>query len=123
MYRKVSNIIVSVLLLVSTTGFTALKHYCGEEMISDTIQTVSDDCCNATSECCHEEAETFKIDTEYLSASNSINFEQIAMEIPVLMGPTFSNPERDTKSTSTLELSSIPHSNSEVHSYLQVFLL
>ncbi len=123
MYRKVSHIIFSVLLLVATTGFTALKHYCGEEMISDSIQTVSDDCCNATSECCHEEAETFKIDTEYLSASNNIIFEQIAMEISVLMGPTFSNPERGTKSTAVLDLSSFPHSISEVHSYLQVFLL
>lgn len=121
MFKKVSHIIVTVLLLVATTGFVSFRHYCGEELISDSILADQAGCCDDSSTCCHDEIESFKIDADYLSASLSINLEQIAMEIPFLKGQNFSNPERGKNSSYAFNNLTLPLMYGKVQSYLQVF--
>lgn len=121
MYKKVSHIIVSILLLIATTGFSSFRHYCGEDLISDSIVSNQAGCCDDSSTCCHDEVESYRIDTDYLSASISINLEQVAVEIPFLMGPKFSNQDRGTLSMFAFNNLTLPLMNGESHSYLQVF--
>ena len=121
MYKKVGHIVVSVLLLIATTGFVSFRHYCGEELISDSIMSDQAGCCDDSPTCCHDEVESYKIDTDYLSASLSINLEQIAVEIPFIKGRNFSNPVRGTNSSYAFNNLTIPLMYGKVHSYLQVF--
>jgi len=121
MFKKVSHIVVSVLLLIATTGFSSFRHYCGEDLISDSIMSDQPGCCDDSSTCCHDEVESYKIDTDYLSASISINLEQISVEIPFLKGRNFNNPERGTHSIFAFNSLTLPLMYGKVHSYLQVF--
>ncbi len=123
MLKKVSHIIVSVLLLVATTGFTIYINHCGEELMAKSLQTDQNDCCDMASACCHEEAETIKIDVEYLSASFDYNFELDVIKVPNTQGSIFNNPEKGTNSIALSYHSMSLLTCIEVRSYLQVFLL
>ncbi|RLD92672.1 MAG: hypothetical protein DRJ13_16315 [Bacteroidetes bacterium] len=123
MIKKISHIIVSILLLIATTGLTIYEHQCGEELAAKSLQADHNDCCDMASACCHEEAETVQIDVEYLSASFDYSFELDAIKVPYLQGPLINNPETRTNSIA-LSYHSMPLLTSiEVRSYLQVFLL
>lgn len=124
MIKKVSHIILSILLLIATTGFTLYnKHHCGEELMAISLQTDQNDCCDMASACCHEEAETIKIDAEYLSASFDYNFELDVIKVRNLQGSIFNNPEKGTNSIALTYHSMSLLTSIEVRSYLQVFLL
>lgn len=123
MFKKVSHIIVSVLLLVATTGFTTYKHYCGEAITAESIHTDKDNCCDVASACCHEEAEILQIDAEYLSALFDYNFEQTVIEITDLLGPKFNDPVKGSTSIALLDHPISSRTSKKVQSYLQVFLL
>lgn len=123
MFKRISHIIVSVLLLIATTGFTTYSHFCGEELLAESMQTNKNDCCDVASTCCHEEAEILQIDTEYLLASFDYNFGQSAVEITNLLGSTFNNPVKGSTSITLLDHSTSSRTSQMVQSYLQVFLL
>ena len=64
MFQKVSHIILSVLLLVSTIGMIVSIHYCGTTMISVSIFDEADSCCG-DSDCCHNENQLFKVNDDF----------------------------------------------------------
>ncbi|TFH24647.1 MAG: hypothetical protein E4H10_10320 [Bacteroidia bacterium] len=123
MVRKISHIIVSVLLLIASTGFTIYKHYCGEDLMAESILTEQEDCCDTAQSCCHEEAETIKIDVEYLSTSFDNSFKHIAVETFSLLGSSFNNPDIGANSICLSDHQAPLHTSKKVQSYLQVFLL
>jgi len=123
MFRKLSHIIVSVLLLIATIGFTALNNFCSGESIAVTIQTDQTECCDITSACCQKNAETFKIDTEYLGASFSFKFEEVSLEIPALRVLASVINDFPALLQSDSKRSSLPVTLSKERSYFQVFLL
>lgn len=73
MLRKVSHIVISLLLLTSTMGLTLSAHYCGENLKSVSILADSAPCCDIPDGCCHDEASTYRINDDF--ASTSFNFE------------------------------------------------
>ncbi len=67
MIRKISNIIIAIILLVSTTGFTISKHYCGNELITVEINGEAESCCDSP-DCCHTETQFNKLNVDFLGS-------------------------------------------------------
>ncbi|PRY91364.1 hypothetical protein BY457_12512 [Marinilabilia salmonicolor] len=76
MLRNVTNIIMTCLLLISTTGFAVSKHYCGNELISIALKTEADPCCD-DGMCCHTETQFLQLDNDFLVVATQTNLEHI----------------------------------------------
>ena len=83
MLRKITHIILSLVLLLSTTGITIDKHYCGSRLVSVSIAGDSQSCCDPGDGCCHNDIDTFKLTVDYTVSTVSIDFDQTIVEIPV----------------------------------------
>ncbi len=64
MIRIITNTIVSLILLISTTGFTVSKHYCGNRLVSVTINHEPEPCCGTDSDCCKSETDYYQLNTD-----------------------------------------------------------
>jgi hypothetical protein len=64
--RKISHIVFSLVLVMTTAGMTITKHYCGSRLVSVNILSEPEKCCN-NSNCCHNETITFKLDSDILN--------------------------------------------------------
>ncbi len=73
LYQKITNIILSLLLLVSTTGLTIDKHYYGESLISISVMHKAESCCEGPCKCCHNESTQIKVKEYFLSSEISKN--------------------------------------------------
>lgn len=74
MLRNVTNIIMTCLLLISTTGFAVSKHYCGGNLVSVELKTEADPCCD-DGMCCHTETQFLQLDNDFLAVVTSINLK------------------------------------------------
>lgn len=74
MFRKIFNITITCLLLVSTTGFTVSKHYCGEDLISVKMYGETESCCESDM-CCHTEADISQLDEDFVYTTTELNFD------------------------------------------------
>jgi len=63
MFRKIVNIILVLLLLTTTIGFSVSKHYCGSHLVEVSINSEAEPCCEDmnNSNCCHNETEYFQL--------------------------------------------------------------
>ena len=79
MFRKIAHIILALLLLITTTGFSISKHYCGSRLIEISINLEAEPCCDyvGTSNCCHNETEYFQLKEDFLKPV-SLENNQIA---------------------------------------------
>lgn len=77
MLRNVTNIIMTCLLLISTTGFVISKHYCGNELISIDLKSDADPCCE-DGMCCNTETQFIQLDQDFLAIVSQTNQEQIS---------------------------------------------
>lgn len=123
MFKKASHIVLSILLLIATTGFTIYEHQCGGEFAAKSLQADHNDCCDMAAACCLEKIETIQIDVEYLSASFDYSFELGAIKVPYLQSSIIDNPETGTNSSILSNHSMSLLTSLEVRTYLQVFLL
>jgi hypothetical protein len=64
MFKKVSHIILSALLLFSTIGMVVSKHYCGTTLISIAVDKEAESCCG-DADCCHNENQYFNLDEDF----------------------------------------------------------
>ncbi|HEN20588.1 MAG TPA: hypothetical protein ENN86_01095 [Desulfobacteraceae bacterium] len=81
MFRKLTHIAISALLLIATAGITVSKHYCGDDLMSVAVMNTPDACCDLES-CCHNETQVFMLDNDFTYTS----------EEPVNI-PEFKRPE------------------------------
>lgn len=82
LYQKITNIILSVLLLVSTTGLTIDKHYYGESLISIAVMHKAESCCEGPCNCCHNESIQIKVKDDFLiSEFSEINIFSFIVNI------------------------------------------
>jgi len=80
MLKAITNIILSLLILVSSTGIAINKHYCNNEVKSIAIYHKVESCCNAPCKCCHNETVTIKKTIEDYSFSTlSFNFDNYSI--------------------------------------------
>ncbi len=63
MFRKTAHIILALLLLITTSGFSISKHYCGSPLVKVSINSEAEPCCDdmENPNCCHNETEYFKL--------------------------------------------------------------
>ncbi|HNX79152.1 MAG TPA: hypothetical protein PKJ24_04685 [Prolixibacteraceae bacterium] len=64
MIKKTGNIILSVLLFVSTVGIAVSRHYCGSSFVSVSFFSEAKSCCDSD-RCCHNENHFFKVQDDY----------------------------------------------------------
>ena len=70
--RKLIHVFVAVLWLLTTTGFSVTKHYCGGKYVKSSINSTPKSCCENSS-CCHNESEVFQLHENTLfQASNTV---------------------------------------------------
>jgi hypothetical protein len=83
MLKKTGHIILTLLVLVATTGLTFSKHYCGNELKSVKFFSEAKLCCSGPCKCCHNETVTVKISDDFSANSFLFDFCQSAFEIPI----------------------------------------
>ncbi len=77
MLKKVSHIVISILLLTSTMGLTLSAHYCGENLKSISVLADPISCCDIPDGCCHDEADTFRLEDDFASSTFQFDSKQI----------------------------------------------
>lgn len=127
MLRKFSNIIIALLLIITTSGFTISMHYCGTKLVSVSVDNKAQSCCNdENGHCCHDVTEYFRLKEDFITSFVQFNFENIfpveLANIPTLLS------EHLCKAESTGDLFIIADSSPplKVHSVLaqlQTYLL
>jgi hypothetical protein len=75
MIRKISNIIIAFVLLISTTGFTISKHYCGGELISIEVNAEAETCCDSP-DCCQTETQFNKLSVDFIGSVSEVPLDQ-----------------------------------------------
>jgi hypothetical protein len=71
MQRRILHIVLSLLIVVSTSGVTVNMHYCHNRLISVGVLFNAKPCCNSKS-CCHNEAKFSKVDDKATIANSLI---------------------------------------------------
>lgn len=67
MLVKLGHIILSIVLIITTVGVVLSNHYCGDNLVSISIDHPIDSCWeDINGECCHDD-ETLILKTEYIS--------------------------------------------------------
>lgn len=87
--RKISAIIMSFVVLVSTMSFTVSEHYCGSQLVDVGLfsraescgmelqkPTSTKDCGLKKSDCCKDEVKQFTGQHELNTSFSALNFEQ-----------------------------------------------
>ena len=64
MLKKVSHIILSSLLLISSIGMVVSKHYCGTTLVSIAVDKEADSCCG-DADCCHNENQYYNLEEDF----------------------------------------------------------
>ncbi|MDF9795624.1 hypothetical protein OKW21_000887 [Catalinimonas alkaloidigena] len=87
MIRKLIHIILSMILLLSTTGVAISKHYCGGELSAVEVGHEKMSCCDEPDDmpedCCHDEQLTFLVEQDFqLSA---FQFDCFALAVTALL--------------------------------------
>ncbi|MBN2215644.1 MAG: hypothetical protein JW723_15550 [Bacteroidales bacterium] len=78
MLRRISDIALALLLLVTTTGYTISKHYCGTKLVSVAVNSKTKACCDdEKGSCCHDESEHFRLKEDFVPSSVQFNFGNV----------------------------------------------
>lgn len=121
MLRKVSHIVLVLLLLLTTMGLTISKHYCGGNLISVTVLSEQEPCCDNPG-CCHDESFTVKVEDDFSATSFIYEFQDFAIIVPVVMQLVSENIDQDDLMAVSLETPPPPDIQA-VLSRLQTYLL
>jgi hypothetical protein len=66
MLKKFGNIILALLLVLTTSGMVISKHYCGNMLVSISIDSQAKQCCDGRdNHCCHNKNETLILKAEF----------------------------------------------------------
>ena len=71
MIKRFSNIIIAVILLISTNGIMIYSHYCCGSLIKQTVNIVPKDCCGTTCRHCHNESKLIKVNDNFVQTSTN----------------------------------------------------
>jgi len=85
MLKKISHIILALLVLVTTMGMTVSAHYCGGELKSVQVLTASDSCCGDACGSCHNEIIKVEVEDDFTISTLSFDFSQEFSLVPALI--------------------------------------
>jgi hypothetical protein len=66
MLRKTTQIILTLFLMVATTGITCSMHYCGGELVYISINNDTKSCCDSSGGCCENKTLQFVVEDDYV---------------------------------------------------------
>ncbi|MBN2424781.1 MAG: hypothetical protein JXR46_06270 [Calditrichaceae bacterium] len=76
MIRKAINILVLMVFLVSTTGYSVALHYCGDTLVSAAIGSEAGSCCEDDSgSCCQNEIKFYQLNEDCIFNVQNISEE------------------------------------------------
>ncbi|MDF1550982.1 MAG: hypothetical protein P1P88_24385 [Bacteroidales bacterium] len=81
MLRKTINIIMTVVFMISTMGFTISKHYCGNELVNFSIDSQAKTCCDMENGCCHTEEQHFQVKENFVGAAFAADLTQVKTDL------------------------------------------
>jgi len=81
MIRKAGNILITLILLVSTIGIIIHFHYSGNELFSIGIYQEAESCCQTECGGCSEQVEIYKLEVDYLITSIKTDYIPVISEV------------------------------------------
>ena len=81
MFKKISHIILSLLLLFATVGMAVSTHYCAGELVDVSVYGSSDNCCSG-GDCCQNEVHIFQVKDSF--AQPAVSFVPASSIITLL---------------------------------------
>ena len=105
MLKRISHIILSLVLLVSTMGMAVSKHYCQGDLYSVSVDGLNNDKCDM-GDCCHDEAHFFKVQEDFYTPQ--ISTIPVLAELDILGHDLFSEvllnaPEQEVAGINFIE--------------------
>lgn len=85
MFKKISHIILALLVLVTTMGLTISVHYCGDELKSINLITESDNCCGDSCPDCQNEIVEIDIEDAFTISTFNIDLTPDFILLPALI--------------------------------------
>ncbi|MDT8394583.1 MAG: hypothetical protein RQ761_12120 [Bacteroidales bacterium] len=73
MLKKSIHILISILLLLATTGISISAHYCGEKLRAVSLMNTPAGCCDDAS-CCLNETQFYQLDDDFTFLYTEIKF-------------------------------------------------
>ena len=123
MFKYISHIIISLFLLISTTGFTISKHYCGDNLISVSVFSEVEFCCEVV-DCCKNETISIEPIEDFVFSGFRIEFLEIFDFNIIDFKTILTNYEFNFKPNKNYsEIDLFPHKLLSLLSLIQVFRL
>lgn len=123
MKTKILHISIAFLLLISTLGITINKHFCGNRLISSSIFSAPNSCCNGNCGKCHNESQNIRITDAFESSFMNVIAENqfVCLQIFSFNRDFQVDYTRDIKNQFANDIS--PHPIKNTASLLQSFRL
>lgn len=72
MFKKIAHILVVSLLLISTTGISMTRHFCGNSLKSISVFSTPHKCCEGSCDKCHNKHTYKKVTDEFTDSGASV---------------------------------------------------
>jgi len=126
MFRKTAHIILTLLLLTTTIGFSVSKHYCGSHLVEVSINSEAEPCCDdmENPNCCHNETEYFQLKEDLVTPVSLENTRIAGFDIlfPLVFVYFFNTPGNIETEVSNFAESPPPTAIQAKLSLLQTYL-
>jgi hypothetical protein len=102
MLKRISHIILSLVLLVSTMGMAVSKHYCGENLVSVSVFSNDNDSCCDMDNCCQNETNVYQVKEDFSVPPGStipVLAELDILGYDLFAGTGLINPEKEIENT------------------------
>jgi hypothetical protein len=86
MLRKISHIVMALLLMVSTSGVTVAEHFCEGVLVSASILTTPEPCDNMPKGCCEDKRVHYEVKDDFIDA---VHITKVKAVTPVIAVPVF----------------------------------
>ena len=70
MLKKAGNIVIILLLLISTSGISVTRHYCGKVQRSVSLYATPKACCGGSCDKCHNVFKFSKVNDDFVAGSS-----------------------------------------------------
>lgn len=124
MFRKLKHIVLSLFLMVSTSGITFSMHYCGGKFVSASINKEAKSCCDSTNGCCENKTLHFEVKDDYVGPIQIDNPKIVELDVffPLLLALNFELVSEENESFEVYSDSSPPPTIQKRLSLLQTYL-
>ena len=85
MLKRISHIIIAMLIVASTMGLTVSMHYCGNNLESVSVLSSPEPCCDIPDDCCHDETININTENDFSGTFYNFDFSQMVVELPALV--------------------------------------